>query len=357
MTDVQSTFEAPKTLAFSSDYKRIAVEEAWAPQQLLDLYRTELAAGNITDPGFKSLWGYYLGDSQRASLLAERIVEAGPNRIAAMDAAGVDVQILSLTCPGVQILKADIAKPMAEDANDILKQSVEANPERFYGLTAVAPQDPEHAAQEIRRGHEKLGFKGVIINSHTQGEYLDDKKFWPIFEAAESLDTPIYLHPNTPSAQMIQPYVEAGLDGAIFGFSAETGLHLLRIITSGVFDRFPNLKIVVGHLGEALPYWMWRIDFMHDTAVRTKRYDAIKPLKMRPSDYLKRNIWYTSSGMPWAPALDFVRNVVGKERVMFAWDYPYQWSPQEVADTDAIAWPLEDKKEFFQGTATQVFRL
>ncbi|MDF3310571.1 amidohydrolase family protein [Rhodococcus sp. T2V] len=357
MTDGQTTSVTPVTLSFSTDYRRIAVEEAWAPKQLLDLYRSELAAGNITDPGFRSLWGYYLGDTERASSLTERIVEAGPSRIAAMDAAGIDVQILSLTAPGVQVLAKDIAKPMAEDANDLLKQSVDAYPDRFSGLTAVAPQDPEHAAQEIRRGHDKLGFKGVIINSHTHGEYLDDKKFWPIFEAAESLDTPIYLHPTTPSAQMIQPYVEAGLDGAIFGFAADTGLHLLRIITSGVFDRFPNLKIVVGHLGEALPYWLWRIDFMHAIAVRTQRYSAIKPLELRPSDYLKRNIWYTSSGMPWAPALNFVRDVVGKDRVMFAWDYPYQYDAQEVADTDAIAWSPEEKKAFFEGTAERVFHL
>ncbi|WP_437773634.1 amidohydrolase family protein [Arthrobacter sp. KNU40] len=357
MTETQVLNETGTTLAFSTDYKRIAVEEAWAPQQLLDVYRTELAAGNISDPGFNSLWGYYLGNTERASALSARIVEAGPNRLAAMDAAGVDVQILSLTCPGVQILKTDIARTLAVEANNILKESVDAYPDRFYGLTAIAPQDPEHAAQEIRRGHDNLGFKGVIINSHTQGEYLDDKKFWPIFEAAESLNTPIYLHPNTPSPQMIQPYVESGLDGAVFGFAAETGLHLLRIITSGVFDRFPNLKIVVGHLGEALPYWMWRIDFMHATSVKSRRYEAIKPLKMRPSDYLKRNIWFTTSGMPWAPAVEFVRDVVGTERVMFAWDYPYQWDPQEVAALDALPWSIEEKKEFFQGAAEQVFRL
>ena len=117
-----------------------------------------------------------------------------------------------------------------------------------------APQDPKAAAEEIERGQNQLGFKGVIINSHTQGEYLDDPKFWPIFEAAQALDTPIYLHPSTPPRNMIGPMLEAGLDSAIYGFAVETGLHLLRIITAGVFDHFPRLRLVVGHLGEALPF-------------------------------------------------------------------------------------------------------
>lgn len=340
-----------------STYARIATEEAWAPPQLLDRYRDAIATDSITDPGFLSLWGYFLGSSERARRLAERITEAGPERIAAMDAAGVDRQILSLTCPGVQVFPRDEAIALTESFNDLLHERVTAHPDRFSGLTAVAPQDPGHAASEIERGYRKLGFNGVIVNSHTGGEYLDDPKFWPIFEAAEQFDTPIYLHPNTPSPQMIAPYVEAGLDGAVWGFAAETGLHLLRIITSGVFDRFPRLKIVVGHLGEALPYWMWRIDFMHATAVASGRYERIRPLRLRPSEYLRRNVWVTTSGMPWAPAIGFVREVLGEERVMFGWDYPYQWEASEVATLDALPWTIEEKRRFFQTTAEEVFHL
>jgi 5-carboxyvanillate decarboxylase len=124
-------------------------------------------------------------------------------------------------------------------------------------------------------------------DSHTQGEYLDDPKFWPIFEAAEAVDTPIYLHPNTPPRNMVGPMLEAGLDGAIYGFTVETGLHLLRIITAGVFDRFPRLRIVVGHLGEALPFWLYRLDYMHAATVKAGRHEAIRPIGRRPSEYLR----------------------------------------------------------------------
>lgn len=337
-------------------YRRIAVEEAWAPQLLLDRYRELLQSGS-PDPGFTSLWGYYAGASERASALFERISDVNGSRLEAMDAAGIDLQILSLTCPGVQIFDTATAVPLARDLNDLLAEEISVTPDRFRGLTAVAPQDPAAAAEEVARGATDLGFKGVILNSHTHGRYLDDQEFWPIFEAAEAHGTPVYLHPNTPSERMIQPYLEAGLDGAVFGFAAETGLHLLRLITSGVFDRFPDLKLVVGHLGEALPFWLWRIDFMHATAVASKRYEAIGPLELKPSEYFRRNIWITTSGMAWLPATNFVRDVVGADRVMYAWDYPYQWSPQEI-DTFADAdWSDAEKALFFETTATEVFDL
>src|SRR5262249_16580629 len=170
---------------------------------------------------------------------------------------------LSLTSPGVQIFDGETAVPLAISCNDQLADAIRKYPQRFAGLAAVAPQDPDAAAKELERGVRVLGLKGAIINSHTRGEYLDDSKFWPIFEAAESLDVPIYLHPNRPPRSWIGPFLETGLDGAIFGFAVETGLHVLRIVVSGVFDRFPRLQIVVGHLGEGLPYWLFRIDFMH----------------------------------------------------------------------------------------------
>lgn len=344
-------------LAFSSDYKRIATEEAWASPQMLEIYRRELASGSITDPGFRSLWGYYLGSTERASALVARIVEADQRRIAAMDEAGVDVMILSTTTPGTQILRNEVAVPLTIEINDELHDVVSQHPDRFEALTAIAPQDPAAAAEEIRRGHDELGFKGVILNSHVQGEYLDAEKYYPIFEAAEALHTPIYLHPNTPTPRMAEPFIEAGLDGAVYGFSVETGLHLLRLITAGVFDRYPALKIVVGHLGEALPIWMWRLDFMHGAAVKSQRYQALKPLRSPVSDYLRKNVYYTTSGMAWHPAIEFVREVVGIDHLMFSWDYPYQWEPEEVATYDALPWPLADKKAFFQGNAERVFHL
>ena len=341
----------------AAGYRRIATEEAFIPPELHKMYRDLIASGGVDDPGFNSLVGYYLGStSERARNVSERLQDLGERRLADMDATGIDLQIVSLTSPGVQVLKTDAAIAMARLANDQLAAAIRRHPTRFAGLTAIAPQDPAEAAKEIERG-AKLGLRGVIINSHTQGEYLDDAKFWPIFEAAEALGTPVYLHPNTPPPAMIAPFLESGLDGAMYGFAVETGLHALRIITKGVFDRFPKLDLILGHLGEALPFWMFRLDYMHRGTVTSKRYDFMKPLQRRISDYLRENIYYTTSGMAWEPAISFTQSVVGMDRVMYAMDYPYQYVADEVRTQDALAISDGDKKKFYQTIAERVFKL
>jgi 5-carboxyvanillate decarboxylase len=339
-------------------YLRIATEEAFAPPELVSMWQQMLIDGTVDDPGFVSLQGFFmLSTAPRPAAILARLQDLGDRRIADMDVAGIDRQVISLTCPGTQILDRDRAVAMATLANDQLADACRRHPDRFSGLTAVAPQDPEGAAAEIARGVHDLGFKGVIVNSHTQGEYLDHPKFWPILEAAEALDTPVYLHPNTPPKSMIGPLLEAGLDSAIYGFAVETGMHLLRIITAGVFDRFPRLRLVVGHLGEALPFWLYRLDFMHAAQVAAGRYESMKPLQRRPSDYLRSNVWVTTSGMPWAPAIMFCREVLGPDRVMYAMDYPYQYVPEEVTMQDQLPLDAAAKHAFFQGIAEEVFGL
>jgi len=198
----------------------------------------------------------------------------------------------------------------------------------------------------------------VIINSHTHGEYLDDPKFAPILEAAQALGVPIYIHPNTPPRSMIQPMLDAGLDGAIFGFGVETGMHALRLITSGTLDRFPDLQIIIGHMGEALPFWLYRLDFMHQAGVRAGRYDFMKPLKKgKVSAYLRENFHITNSGVAWEKAIRFTQEVIGIDRVLYAMDYPYQCPPEEVVALDAMDMAPADKKKFFQTNAERLFRL
>ncbi len=339
-------------------YLRIATEEAFAPPELITLWRDMLSRGACDDPGFVSLVGYYAGArSERAAFVFDRLQDLGERRLADMDAAGIDRQVISLTAPGTQVLAPGDAAAMAVLANDQLAAACRRQPDRFSGLTAIAPQDPAGAAAEIERGHRELGFNGVIINSHTNGEYLDDRKFWPIFEAAEALGTPVYLHPTSPPRAMIGPLLEAGLDGAIYGFAVETGMHLLRIITAGVFDRFPALKLVVGHLGEALPFWLYRLDYMHAAGVTAGRYEAMRPIAARPSDYLRRNVWVTTSGMAWEPAIMFCRQVLGAGRVLYAMDYPYQYVPDEVTAQDNLPLSPAELRAFFQTTAEQVFGL
>jgi 5-carboxyvanillate decarboxylase len=337
---------------------RIAAEEAWAPPGLLARYRKLLEDKPASwDPGFHSLWGFFLGATPRATQLAARIQDLGARRIADMDASGIAKQLVLLTAPGVQVFDAATAAPLSIELNDQLLQEIRKYPDRYAALAAIAPQQPGAAAAELQRAVRKLGMKGAVINSHTQGEYLDDPKYWEIFEAAQALDVPLYLHPNTPPAAMIEPFLPRGLDGAIYGFAVETGLHLLRIIVAGVFDRFPRLKIVVGHLGEGLPFWLFRLDFMHRSMVNANRYPGVKPLKKQPSDYLRENVWVTTSGMQWAPAILFCQQVLGVDRVMYAMDYPYQFVPEEVTVTDELPISAADRKKLYQLNAERVFKL
>ena len=337
---------------------RIATEEAWATPEMLNLYRRMLAENTIDDPGFKSLWGFYLGNqSPRPKFIIDRLQELGQPRIDDMNASGVDKQILSLTSPGVQVFDAATAVSVAISSNDQLAEAIRKHPDRYAGLAAVAPQNPKEGAKELERGVRQLGLKGAILNSHTLGEYLDDPKFWDIFAAAEALDVPLYLHPNSPSKGLIEPLLARGLDGAIYGFGVDTGMHLLSIITSGAFDRFPQLKIVVGHLGEALPFWLFRLDYMHQATVSSKRYPFMKPLKKKVSDYMRENVFVTNSGMAWAPAIQFCQQVMGMDRVLYAMDYPYQFAPEEVKEMERSSLSAADQKKFYQTNAEAVFGL
>ncbi len=357
MTTSTSTTAAAAVIQKAPGYRRIATEEAWAPPELINLYQRELEAKTIDDPGFYSLWGFFAGASERAQALLARIQDIGERRLADMDATGIDQQIVALTAPGVQIFDADLATALATRFNDELAEAVARHPTRFAGLAAIAPQDPRRAAQELERAVRGLGLKGAIVNSHTRGEYLDDPKFWDIFAACQALGVPLYLHPTTPSKAMIEPYLARGLDGAVFGFAAETGLHALRMIVAGVFDRFPRLQIVLGHLGEALPYWLYRLDFMHGIIVRTNRYASAKPLAKPLSAYLRENFHYTTSGMGWAPPIMYVHGVMGADRLLYAMDYPYEYVAEEVVTQDNLPLSPADKLKFFQTNAERLFAL
>ena len=339
-------------------YLRIATEEAFATREQVDWYLRMVKDGTA-DRGLTSLWGFYArSPSERATQVLERLLDLGEQRIRHMDETGIDKAVLALTAPGAQaLLDVNEARGLAQRANDYLAEHVEARPQRYIGMTTVAPQDPDWSAREIVRGARQLGFKGVQINSHTHGEYLDAPKFDPIFRALADTGQPLYIHPQTPPDAMIGPMLEAGLDGAIFGFGVEVGLHLLRLITSGIFDRYPDLQIMVGHMGEALPFWTYRLDYMHQATVRAKRYERIKPLKKTILGYLRSNVLITTSGVAWAPAIKFTQEVVGEDRVMYAMDYPYQFHADEVRTHDTLDIPLSAKKKLMQTNAERWFRL
>lgn len=297
----------------------IAVEEAFVTAEIAREWKTVLASPDC-EPGFVAMGDSILADTPANMLLHNQLLDIGEGRIAHMDEVGVDMQILSLTSPGTQVFAADLATRLTRDANDALAEAVRKFPTRFAGLGAFAPQDPHAAAQEIGR-LRSLGMCGAIINSHTFGTYLDEAQFAPVLEALEAEQLPLYLHPREPSSAMVKPYLDYGLYFAGWGFAAETGLHAMRLIMSGAFARYPKLKIVLGHMGEGLPFWLQRIDNRYLLQVKI---GAVEKLERLPSEYFLENFVITTAGVTSEPALKLSIEVLGSERILFAADYPYE---------------------------------
>jgi len=280
------------------------------------------------------------------------LLDIGDGRLAEMDASGVDMHLLSLAMPGVQMFEKDKAVAFAQLANDRLKETVHRYPKRFAGLAAFAPQEPKAAAKEMERAINKLKLNGFLVNSHTLNRYLDEPEFYPILEAAEALDAPLYIHPRAPSDGMAAPFADYRIEGAIWGYGAETGVHALRLMLSGVLDRFPRLKIVLGHMGEALPFWMWRLDFMGAPGGRAGRFN-----KLKPSEYFKRNFAITTSGVEDPLALRFCIDKLGVDNIMWAIDYPFQPTAPAVAFLENATLSEQERKQIAHGNAERIFKI
>jgi 2,3-dihydroxybenzoate decarboxylase len=331
--------------------RRIAVEEAFVTPDVVDGWKHVLARPDV-EPGFAKFGGIMMSSAGKP--LVDRLLEVGARRLARMDAAGIDLQVLALTAPGVQVLEAGLAVRLAAEANDYLAEAIKAHPTRFAGLAAVAPQDPAAAAREIERAATRLKLNGVIINSHTMGEHLDLPKFAPLLEAAEAFDMPIYLHPREPSPAMVAPYLDYGLYFATWGFSAESGVHAMRLIMSGTFERRPRLKIILGHMGEAIPFWLQRIDNRHAAQAHV---GANQKLQKKPSEFFRDNFLITTSGFMSMPALRLCLDVVGPERILFAVDYPYENDSEAVRFMDEAAITDDERRQIYQSNAERVFKL
>jgi predicted TIM-barrel fold metal-dependent hydrolase len=248
------------------------------------------------------------------------LLDLGAGRLAAMDAAGIDVQVLSHNQPGCQALDGATAVPAAREVDYLLFEAIKAHPDRFLGLAALPTADPAAAVKELDRAVSKLGFKGAMINGHTQGVFLDDKRFWGIFECANALGVPIYLHPSKPHPAVMQAYF-AGYDElalAAWGFGIDTGAHFLRLVFAGVFDAFPRLTFILGHLGEGLPFMLHRIN--DQTQLAAKR----RGLRRAPLEYLTQNLVVTCSGNFSAPAFLCSVMALGIDNVLFSVDWPYE---------------------------------
>jgi predicted TIM-barrel fold metal-dependent hydrolase len=275
-----------------------------------------------------------------------QLEDLGADRLQHMDEMGIDVQVLSYTAPGLQILPAEEAVPLARDANDQVAAAVAAHPDRFAGFATLPTADAEAAAAELERAVQKLGFKGAMINGRTQNRFLDDPQFRPILEAAEDLDVPLYLHPTIPSKAVQEAYytglapdISIRFATAGWGWHMETGIHALRLILAGIFDRYPRLQLILGHWGEMIPFYLARVDgYLAPVS---------KHLQRRISDYFLQQVYVTPSGMFTLPPFLLTLQIMGAERIMYAVDYPFiagddartflETAPISPADKEKIA--------------------
>jgi predicted TIM-barrel fold metal-dependent hydrolase len=295
------------------------------------------------------------GPEMKVPALHERLHDLGALRIKEMDEAGVDLQVLSHGAPSVQRLDADLAVPLARKTNDRLHEAIKAHPGRFEGFAVLATSDAKAGADELERAVTKLGFKGAMLHGLTkENEFLDLKKFWPIYERAAALDVPIYLHPAVPHRAVVEAYYKdyleqfPGLMTAAWGFTVETATQGIRLVLSGVFEKYPNLKIILGHLGESLPFSAWRIDM------------ALQRQGNRSSsfrDTFREHFWITTSGNFSTPALICCMHEMGVDRILFSIDYPFVPNPPGVKWMDEVPVSPEDREKILNGNARRLLKL
>ena len=289
-------------------------------------------------------------DGAGLNRFAPLLGEFDHQRLDAMDAAGIELAVLSVTTPGVQVEPvARTAILRARAANDFLATVIQRHPQRYGGFAHLPLQDPEAAADELSRCVNDLGFSGAMINGHSNGHYLDEDMFQPFWERVQALDVPVYLHPADPfdMPHMYQGHPE--LLGATWSWTVEAGTHALRLIFGGVFERFPGLHVVLGHMGETLPYLLWRLD---------SRHRAQHPTGSRlPSELIRRHIKVTTTGVCAHPSLLCAVQALGEDNVMFSVDYPYENCQVAAAFIETAPLSTEQRMKICYGNASRLLKL
>ena len=291
-------------------------------------------------------------------LIGQDLLDIEKKRLPHMDSLGIGVQILSYTAPVDDVVPADEAVRICQEANDILAARVAEHPDRFRAMATLPMADPEAAAAELERTVKELGFVGVLLTGQYKGRFYDEPEFFPIFEKAAELDIPVYWHPDFVNSDIIDyyymsdsysPIVGAELGSAGFGWHIDVGIHVARMVLSGIFDKLPNLKFVTGHWGEDIPAFLERMDYMLD--------QEKTGLKKKVSDYYKDNIWYTPSGIMSEMQLDYFLKLVGPEHIIWSEDYPYiQTQPLRffLEKTDLTP---DEKYALARGNAERIYKL
>ena len=285
-------------------------------------------------------------------ILLNKLLDLGEGRLKVMDDNGVDLQVLSLTIPGVELMDASAGTALARNVNDALADVVGKYPDRFLGFAALAPQSPEEAADELERAVKELDLKGWKTHSNYGKNYLDEQRYRPIFERAEKLNVPIYIHPSFPTIPQLKTDYGWALSGAPFGFGVETAICMMRLVLSGVFDRYPKLKVILGHLGEGLPFLLARIDYPY--VIPWFDPSARPELQKKPSDYFKNNVFVTTSGNYYEPAFMCTYEAMGIEKILLGTDYPYEDPKECIRFLEGLSIPREEKDKIYYGNAGQL---
>lgn len=321
--------------------RKIAIEEHFATRTYLDYTRKQREKAGDAGPAFVL-----------TPQMAAQTMDLGESRLQDMNAAGIDMQVLSVANPGFERIPAADAAPLARDVNDELAEAVRQHPERFGGFAALPTLDPQAAADELERAVLKLGLKGAMLNGQPAGGFLDDRRYWDILAKAEALDVPLYLHPAMPTPDMLQAYGgRPELIGPLWSFTVDSATQALRLIVSGVFDQFPRLTVILGHLGETLPYLLGRLDS------RWRASSANKNLKRLPSEYIREHVLVTTSGIFYEPALLCACAALGADRVLFAVDYPFEPNQEGAAFIEAAPLSETEKQKICSLNAERYLRL
>jgi 2,3-dihydroxybenzoate decarboxylase len=284
---------------------------------------------------------------------ARQLDDLGEIRLRDMDTAGIDMQVISHMQPGTQIFDAKTAVALARKANDALHAATRAHPTRFAGFAELPTVDPKAAADELERAVTRLNFKGALVNGLTAGAFLDEKRFWCIFERAQALDVPLYFHPGIPHPAVTNAYYSDYRRGEFpflsvaWGFTAETALAAIRLVVSGVLDAYPRLKIILGHFGETIPFTLWRCDWIIQHVGGKSAF----------ADAFRQHFYLTTSGSFQHSALACAIAEIGIDRIMFAVDYPYNSSTEGVAFVRAAKISEADRAKIFHANADRLLRL
>ncbi|MFH1488968.1 MAG: amidohydrolase family protein [Pseudomonadota bacterium] len=335
--------------------KKIDFEAHFVTQEWVEaLYQNEGYPRLVEDKAAGTRRMYFTAEAPEpfSDVLLGNLLDVGEKRLKAMDEAGVDMQVLTLTAPGVESLDPGKGAALARNANNALAEIIQKNPDRFSGYAALAPKRPEEAAGELERAVKELGLKGWKTHSNYGDSYIDEKTYWPILAKAEELDVPVYLHPTATIIPQLRTYGFA-LAGTPFGFGVETSMVMMRLILSGALDAFPRLKIILGHLGEGLPFILQRIDFPFVRPHFKADPGFLPVLKKRPSDYLKENMFVTTSGNYLKPAFLCTKDALGIDRVLLGTDYPYEDSGECMAFLEGLSLDQADRDKVYSLNAEQ----